>query len=100
KLAEMGRRAEEIAAYDDVVGRFGTAREPALCEQVGWALWNKAIRLGQAGRLAEEIAAYDEGVARFGAAQEQTLRDQVSKGLLQKAKSLEKRAGSAATLSP
>jgi hypothetical protein len=84
----MGRNAEEIAAYDEVVSRFGTASEPTVREQVGWALWNKGVRFGQMGRSAEEIAAYDAVIARFGTASEPALRQQAAKALHHKTLSL------------
>ncbi|HEV2071789.1 MAG TPA: hypothetical protein VGR26_18550, partial [Acidimicrobiales bacterium] len=46
-LSELGRSAEEIEVYDEVVARFGDAPEAALREQVGRALVNKGVRLGQ-----------------------------------------------------
>jgi hypothetical protein len=45
RLGELGRGAEQIAVYDDVITRFGTAKEPALREQVAKALLNKASAL-------------------------------------------------------
>ena len=41
RLGELGRGTEEIAVYDDVIARFGTAKEPALRERAARALLNK-----------------------------------------------------------
>ena len=37
RLGALGRSAEALAIYDDVVARFGSAPEPALREQVAKA---------------------------------------------------------------
>jgi hypothetical protein len=76
-LGTLNRSADAIAAYDDVVARFGDAAEPALREQVAGALVNKGIRLGTLNRSAEAIAVYDDVVARFGDAAEPALREAV-----------------------
>ena len=55
-----------VAAYDEVVARFGDAAEPALREQVARALVNKGVSSGELGASAAEVAVYDEVVARFG----------------------------------
>jgi tetratricopeptide (TPR) repeat protein len=73
------RPDEEIAAYDEVVRRFGDAQEPALREQVAKALVNKGVAHGKADRPDEAIIAYDEVVRRFGDAQEPALRVLVAK---------------------
>ena len=44
RLGALGRGEEEIAVYDDLLARFGTATEPALREQVAMALVNKGVR--------------------------------------------------------
>ena len=69
-LGQLGRREEAIAVYDDVVGRFGTATELPLLEEVARALVNKGVTLGQLGCNEEEIAVYDDVVGRFGTATE------------------------------
>ena len=54
-LGQLGRNEEAIAVYDDVVGRFGTATELPLLEEVARALVNKGVTLGQLGRNEEAI---------------------------------------------
>ena len=83
-LGELGRGEEAIKAYDEVLSRFGDAREPALREQVAKALFNKGNTLGELGRGEEAIKAYDEVLSRFGDAHEPALREQVAKALFNK----------------
>ncbi len=75
-LGELGRSAEAIATYDDLLARFGAATELQLCEIVAMALVNKGAALG---RSAEAVAAYDDLLARFGAATELPLREFAAK---------------------
>ena len=83
------RRAEEaVAAYDEVVARFGESPQPALREQTAKALYNKAAALGSLGRAEEAVAAYDEVVARFGESPLPALREQTAKALYNKAAAL------------
>ena len=56
----LGRREEEIAAYDDVLSRYGQAAEPGLRAQVARALSHKGAALGLMNRTAEEVAAYQQ----------------------------------------
>jgi hypothetical protein len=46
RLGALDRSAEEIAVYDDLLARFGTATELPLREQVANALFNKGATLG------------------------------------------------------
>lgn len=41
---------DAVAVYDELVGRFGTARLPALHTQVAHAMFNKAARFAARGR--------------------------------------------------
>src|SRR5262249_12129522 len=54
-----------LAAYDEMIRRFGNVDDPALREQLAKALLNKALTLGILNRNEEEIAAYDEVIRRF-----------------------------------
>src|SRR5271166_5505501 len=45
-LGALGRSADEIAVYDDLLARFGAATELPLREPVAKALLNKGVRLG------------------------------------------------------
>jgi tetratricopeptide (TPR) repeat protein len=83
-LGMLNRSEDEIAAYDEVVRRFGDDTEPALREQVAKALYNKGFRLGALNRSEDAITAYDEVVRRFGDDTEPALREQVAKALYNK----------------
>ena len=83
-LAQLGRHEEEIAVYEDVIARIGTATELPLREQLAKALLNKGITLGQLRRGEEEIAVYEDVIARFGTATELPLCEQVAMALVNK----------------
>ena len=83
-FGQLGRSEEAIAAYDDIVARYGAAREAALRERVVRALVNKGVRLGALNRIDEEIAVYDEVIAGYGAAREAALREEVARALVNK----------------
>lgn len=80
----VAREDDEIAIYDDLLTRFGSATDPALREPVAKALLNKGLRLGVLGRVPEELATLDDLIARFGTATEPALREQVAKAMLNK----------------
>ena len=80
----MGRGQEAIDGYEEVLSRFGDAKEVSLREQVAKALVNKGITLGQLGRGQEAIDCYAEVLSRFGDAKEVSLREQVAKALVYK----------------
>ena len=83
-LGTLNRGEEAIAAYDEVLRRFGEAPEPALREPVAWALVNKGVTLGTLNRSEEAIAVNDEVLRRFGEAPEPALREQVAWALVAK----------------
>ena len=66
-LAERGRLEEALAAWDEVVRRFGESDAPADREQASLALVNKGKALGELGRADEALAVLDGVVRRFGA---------------------------------
>jgi hypothetical protein len=78
KGLQLGRSEAAIAAYDDLLARFGTATEVPIREQIARALVNKGTTLGALGRSEAAIAAYDDLLARFGTATEAPIRDQVA----------------------
>ena len=65
-LGELGRSEEAVAAYDQVLDRYGDDPAPALREQAAKALNNKGVTLGDLGRSEEAIAAYDQVLDRYG----------------------------------
>ncbi len=79
RLGTLNRSEEAIAAYDEVLHRFGNAEEPALREQVAKALYNKGVRLGTLNRSEEAITAYGEVLHRFGNAEEPAVQEVVER---------------------
>ena len=65
-LAESGRLQDAVAAWDEVIWRFGASDAPADLEQVSLALVNKGKALGGLGRAEEALAVLDDVVRRFG----------------------------------
>jgi tetratricopeptide (TPR) repeat protein len=89
-LGELGRSEAALAAYDEMVRRFGEASEPALRVLLAKAILNRGVTLGKLERSDEEIGAYDEVVRRFGEASEPALRVLLAKALLNKGVTLGK----------
>ena len=83
-LGEIGRTEEALAAYDEILRRFGESDAPALREQVAMALLNKGGTLASLDRPEEELAAYDEVLRRFGESDAPALREQVAMALFNK----------------
>ena len=83
-LGEIGRTEEELAAYDEVVRRFGKSEAPLLLEPVARALFNRGVRLGTLGRTEEALAAYNEVLRRFGESETPALFGPVAKALFNK----------------
>ncbi len=63
---ELDDSLAEIAAYDEVVTRFGASDSPRVQVLVAWALSGKGDAERERGEVAAAITAYDEVVARFG----------------------------------
>jgi tetratricopeptide (TPR) repeat protein len=87
-LGVLTRGEEAIAAYDDLVARFGNSSEPALRDQVARALVNKGVRLKNLGKPAEAVVIYDDVLSRFGDAVDPVLREAVARALINKGNSL------------
>ena len=88
KGIEQGRRGEsdaELAAYNDLIVRFGAADIPELQVEVAKALLNKGVAQGRTGESDAELAAYNDLVARFGASDLPELCGQVARALFNKA---------------
>ena len=66
-LAESGRLEDAMAAWDEVIRRFGASDAPADREQVSLAYVNKGKALGRLGRAEEAQAVLDDVVRCFGA---------------------------------
>ena len=70
-LAERGRLQDAVAAWEEVLRRFGESDAPADREQVSLALVNKGKALGRLGRAEEALVVLDDVVRRFGADNEE-----------------------------
>ena len=78
---DQDRTEEELAAYDEVVGRFSASEDPGLLEPVARALYFKGLTLGRLNRSEEALAAYDEMVGRFSASENPALLELVAQAL-------------------
>jgi tetratricopeptide (TPR) repeat protein len=83
-LGYLHRSNEEIAVYDDVIGRFGESSELILKKHVAWALMNKGITLKQQGRFKDNIPVYDEIIKRYENSAELDLQEQVARAFVDK----------------
>ena len=88
----------ELAAYDDLVARFGGSDTPEHQVQVAKALLFKGVTHGKRDESEPELAAYDGLVARFGGSDTPELQVQVAKALLFKGVTHGKRDESEAAL--
>jgi tetratricopeptide (TPR) repeat protein len=66
RLAALGRPADALAAFQQVIDRYGEDPAPALREQVAAALRRKGVALGELGRPADALAAYQQVIDRYG----------------------------------
>jgi tetratricopeptide (TPR) repeat protein len=87
-LGTLDRWTEAVAAYDDVVARFGDATEPALRRRIARALIEKGATLIELERFAEALAVYDDVVARFGDATDAELDEHVANAMVEKGATL------------
>ena len=78
-----------VAAYDEVLRRFGESEIPAVLGWVAKALVNKGVVLGALNRPQAALEACDEVVRRFGESDIPTLRESVASALLNRAKPLD-----------
>ena len=65
-LAESGQLQDAVAAWDEVIRRFGESDATADLEQVSLALVNKGKALGRLGRAEEALTVLDDVERRFG----------------------------------
>jgi hypothetical protein len=82
ELWMLGRAADAVSVYDEVLSQVGGATELALRAHVAGALNGKGVALGTLGRLHESVLAFDEVLERFGEATEPALRALVANALV------------------
>ena len=73
---------ETVAAYDEVIRRFGESEIPAVLEWVAKALVNKGAALGALNRPQDALEACDEVVHRFGESDTPTFLESVATALV------------------
>ena len=95
---ERGQYEAELAAYDDLVKRFGAIDTLEFQVPVSQALLIKGITHGQRGESEAALAAYDDLIARFGASNAPLLQVALSQALFNKGVAHGDRDESEATL--
>ncbi len=75
---------DAVAAYEDVILRFGESEIPAVLEWVAKALVNKGAALGALNRPRDALEACDEVVRRFGESDMPALLESVATALVNK----------------
>ena len=83
-LYELNRLEEALAAYDDVMRRFGESNMPTLVELIVTALVNKGLILVRLNQPKKALAAFDEVVRRFGESENPALLELAAKALVNK----------------
>ena len=88
-LLEQGRRAfperrhgDAIAAFQEVVDRFGATRDVELDRLVGHALHGIALNLELIERVHESLGIYDEIIARYADSYDRVLRGHLARALI------------------
>ena len=81
---ELDDSQAAMAAYDEIVTRFGANDSPEVQAPVAWALYYKGNAERERGELGAAVAAYDEAVTRFGASDSPQLQVPVAWALSRK----------------
>jgi len=81
-LGRLGRSADTLAAYQQVITDYGDDPAPALRERVAGALYNTGVVLGRLGRSADALAAYQQVITDYGDDPAPALRERVAKALV------------------
>ena len=88
-LQNQNRPEEALAAFDEVVRRFGDSDVPILLEPVATALFFKGLTLRDLDRLEDALVAFDEVVRRFGDSDVPDLLESVATALVFKGLTLD-----------
>ena len=81
-LNVRNRAEDAVAAYDEVIHRFGESEIPAVLEWVAMALVNKGATLVAQNRPQEALEACDEVIRRFGESENPALLESVANALV------------------
>lgn len=87
-LGSLGRREDELAAYDELLRRAHGASDPEVVQRVGMALADKAATLLDLARYGEVIDVADQMPRRLAVAGDADFRAELSRGLQTKADAL------------
>ncbi len=80
---------DTVAAYEEVICRFGESENHAVLRWVAKALVNKGAALGALDRPQDALEVCDEVVRRFGESDIPSLRESVASALLNRGKPLD-----------
>ena len=83
-LSTQNRADEVLAAFDEVVCRFGESDAPTVLELVAKALVGKQVVLGRLNQTEEALVTCDEIVRRFGESETLALLEPVAQALVDK----------------
>ncbi len=83
-LNNQNRAEEALAAFDEILHRFGDSERSNLSRLVAKALVSKGATLGRLNRAEEALASFDDVVRRFGASSSSDLIEQVVQALVNK----------------
>jgi tetratricopeptide (TPR) repeat protein/NAD-dependent SIR2 family protein deacetylase len=83
-LHTIRREEEAIAVNDELIRRYGEARELPIQQSVAKGFYNKTLGLGNLNRNEEAIADCDELINRYGKLTDPVIQEQVAKALLNK----------------
>jgi len=87
-LNKLGRTAEELAAYDQVLETYGHFKEPEVRIHVAKSLMFKAVSLNDADQGAAEMECYDEVLRRFAKDTDDEIRAVAADAFIYKGMSL------------
>lgn len=79
---------DAVAAYEEVILRFGESEIPAVLEWVAKALVNKGVALGMLQRPQDSLETCDEVVRRFGTSDSPELLEPVATALANRGRAL------------
>ncbi|MBQ5469720.1 MAG: hypothetical protein IIT54_03835, partial [Acetobacter sp.] len=80
-LDKLHREEEALAAYNDVITRFGNSQDKIIQELVAFALYNKGGDLGSLHRYEEALAVNNNLITRFGNSQDKIIQEDVASAL-------------------
>ena len=83
-LLGLNRPEEALAAYDNVMHRYGESKAPAFVELLATTLFMKGDTLTKLNRTEEALIAFDELMRRFGTSEMPAILAWIAEGLVKK----------------